>query len=82
MHDLMARHLCPWTVSPRLGRPQGPGVIGNAILYRNGVPIASLEAGTVVPRQELEEGARVGDDLTYHAPPRREDPPSRQVSLF
>ncbi len=57
-----------------------PAVIGNAILYRDGVPIASLEAGAVVARTVLESGAQVGDDLTYHPPPRRVSPPP-QVSL-
>ncbi|HVV87402.1 MAG TPA: DEAD/DEAH box helicase, partial [Kofleriaceae bacterium] len=57
-----------------------PAVIGNAVLYRDGVPIASREAGTVVLRTALEPGARVDDDLTYHPPPRRPAPVS-QASL-
>ena len=61
--------------------PKVPAVIGNAVLYRNGVPVASLEAGEVVLRQDLEPGAHVDTDLTYHAPPRRDSPPSSQVSL-
>ena len=48
-----------------------PAVLGNAVLYRDGVPIASLESGDVVLRVELEPGARVDGELLYHAPPRR-----------
>jgi hypothetical protein len=55
-------------------------VIGNAILYRDGVAIASREAGEVVVRAGLEPGARVDADLAYHAPPVRALPPP-QVSL-
>ncbi len=47
-----------------------PAVLGNAVLYRDGVPIASLESSEVVIRAPLEPGARVDADLTYHAPPR------------
>ncbi len=50
--------------------PRVPAVIGNAILFRDGVPIASLEGGELVVRAELEPGARVDPDLRYHAPPR------------
>jgi ATP-dependent Lhr-like helicase len=60
--------------------PRVPAVIGNAILYRDGVPIASREAGEVVVRAALELGARVEPDLTYHAPPPRPVPPP-QVTL-
>ncbi len=48
-----------------------PAVLGNAVLYRDGVPIASLESGQVIVRVTLEPGARVDADLTYHAAPRR-----------
>jgi hypothetical protein len=58
-----------------------PAVIGNAILYRNGVPIAALEAGVVTVRAELDDGAIVDDDLCYQAPPRRAQPASVQVAL-
>ncbi|HUQ06678.1 MAG TPA: DEAD/DEAH box helicase [Kofleriaceae bacterium] len=51
-----------------------PAVLGNAVLYRDGVPIASLESSEVVVRATLEPGARVDTDLTYHAPPRRPAP--------
>ena len=61
--------------------PKVPAVIGNAILYRNGVPLASLEAGRVVLRQDLEDGARVDDDLIYHPPRRRDASSSQQASL-
>ncbi|HUH04002.1 MAG TPA: DEAD/DEAH box helicase [Kofleriaceae bacterium] len=61
--------------------PRVPAVIGNAILYRDGVPIASLEAGVVVPRHALEDGARVDDELGYHPPPRAPAPPPQLVLL-
>jgi ATP-dependent Lhr-like helicase len=57
--------------------PRVPAVIGNAVLYRDGVAVASLEAGAVVVRTTLEPGARIDDDLTYHAPPRRSAPPAQ-----
>jgi ATP-dependent helicase Lhr and Lhr-like helicase len=47
-----------------------PAVLGNAVLFRDGVPIASLESGEVVVRANLEPGAHVDGDLVYHAPPR------------
>ncbi len=50
--------------------PKVPAVIGNAILYVDGVAVASLEAGQVVPRATLTGGARVDDELAYHPPPR------------
>jgi ATP-dependent Lhr-like helicase len=59
--------------------PRVPAVLGNAVLYKDGVPIASLESGALVVRAALEPGARVDPDLSYHAPPRRE--PVLQVSL-
>lgn len=58
-----------------------PAVIRNAVLYRDGVPLASLEAGEVVLRQDLEDGARVDPDLAYFPPPRRDRPASPQSSL-
>jgi ATP-dependent Lhr-like helicase len=60
--------------------PRVPAVIGNAILYRDGVAIASLEAGEVVVRATLEPGAHVDGDLVYHAPPRPPRAPP-QVAL-
>jgi len=57
-----------------------PAVLGNAVLYRDGVPIASLESSEVIVRVTLEPGARVDTDLTYHAPPRR-PAPMPQASL-
>jgi ATP-dependent Lhr-like helicase len=60
--------------------PRVPAVIGNAILYRDGVPVASREAGEVVLRVPLEPGARVDADLAYHPPPARPVPPP-QASL-
>jgi ATP-dependent helicase Lhr and Lhr-like helicase len=60
--------------------PRVPAVIGNAILYRDGVPIASREAGVIVIRAALEVGALVDADLVYHPPPARPAPPP-QASL-
>jgi ATP-dependent Lhr-like helicase len=65
-----------WSASSAPG-PRVPAVIGNAVLYRDGVAVASLEAGAVVVRTALEPGARIDDDLTYHAPPRRSAPPAQ-----
>jgi hypothetical protein len=47
-----------------------PAILGNAVLFLDGQPIASLEAGELVQRAPLPRGASVDDDLTYHAPPR------------
>ncbi len=44
--------------------------LGNKILYRNGVPIACLEAGELRMLVPLEDGARVDGDLRYHQPQR------------
>ena len=48
--------------------PKVHAVIGNTILYCNGVPIASLEAGELNIRGELEAGATVDEHLVYHSP--------------
>ncbi len=45
-----------------------PAVLGNKILYRDGIAIASLEGGKVILQRPLEEGARVDDALRYHSP--------------
>jgi ATP-dependent Lhr-like helicase len=50
--------------------PRVSATVGNAVLYLDGHPVASLEAGTVVPRAPIPSGARIDDDLTYHPPPR------------
>jgi ATP-dependent Lhr-like helicase len=47
-----------------------PAVIGNAILYRNGVALASLEGGALVMRDRLDGGESVDPDLGYHPPVR------------
>ena len=60
--------------------PRVPSAIGNAILYKDGIAIASLEAGKIVVRADLEPGARIDDDLSFVAPPRRSAPPP-QISL-
>jgi hypothetical protein len=44
--------------------------VGNAVLYIDGQAVASLEAGALVRRAPIAEGARIDDDLTYHPPPR------------
>lgn len=43
-----------------------PAILGNAVLYKNGVAVASMEAGTPTLRTELDEGERIGDDLTFY----------------
>ncbi|MCW5809007.1 MAG: DEAD/DEAH box helicase, partial [Deltaproteobacteria bacterium] len=50
--------------------PRVPALLGNAVLYVDGHAVASLEAGEVVRREPIPQGARIGDDLTYHPPPR------------
>ncbi|MEO8840447.1 MAG: DEAD/DEAH box helicase [Kofleriaceae bacterium] len=47
-----------------------PAILGNAVLFLDGQPIASLEAGELVRRAPIPLGASIDDDLTYHAPPR------------
>ncbi|HEY6034659.1 MAG TPA: DEAD/DEAH box helicase, partial [Kofleriaceae bacterium] len=54
-----------------------PAILGNAVLFLDGQPVASLEAGELVHRAPLPRGASVDDDLTYHAPPRPSAPPSQ-----
>jgi ATP-dependent Lhr-like helicase len=57
-----------------------PAVIGNAVLYRNGIPLASLEGGQLVLRDRLEGGEAVDPDLAYH-PPVRVDLREYQTAL-
>jgi ATP-dependent Lhr-like helicase len=45
--------------------PKVPAVIGNRILFRDGVPIASIEGGKLVLRAELPPGEDVTEDLVY-----------------
>jgi ATP-dependent Lhr-like helicase len=52
--------------------PRVPAVIGNAVLYQDGVPLASLEAGELHLRRPLAEGERVTRDLRY-TPPAEQD---------
>jgi hypothetical protein len=47
-----------------------PAIVGNAVLYVDGHAVASLEAGAVVRRAPLPQGARIDDDLAYHPAPR------------
>jgi ATP-dependent Lhr-like helicase len=60
--------------------PKVAAVMGNAILYKSGVPIASLEAGDLVVRHELDPGEYVGPDLSYR-PPARAVAPVPQARL-
>lgn len=62
--------------------PKVPAVTGNAVLYLNGVAIASLEGGEVIVRHPLDDGARVDADLVYHPPPRREPRPQVELPLM
>jgi ATP-dependent Lhr-like helicase len=57
--------------------PRVPAIVGNAILYVDGQAVASVEAGALVRRAPLPPGARVDDDLTYHAPPKPQAPASQ-----
>ncbi|MBV8758873.1 MAG: hypothetical protein JO257_16420, partial [Deltaproteobacteria bacterium] len=50
--------------------PRVPATLGNAVLYVDGQPVASLEAGELVMRAAIPPGAHVDADLTYHPPPR------------
>jgi ATP-dependent Lhr-like helicase len=50
--------------------PRVPAIVGNAVLYVDGQPVASLESGELVQRAPVPQGARIDDDLTYHPPPR------------
>ena len=45
-----------------------PAVIGNRILYRNGVPLASIEGAKLVVRQTLLAGESISDNLDYRGP--------------
>ena len=49
--------------------PRVPATLGNAILFRNGIAIASREAGEIVLRRPLPPGARIDADLVYFPPP-------------
>jgi ATP-dependent Lhr-like helicase len=50
--------------------PRVPAILGNAVLYLDGQPVASLEAGELVMRAPIPPGASIDADLTYHPPPR------------
>ncbi|MBL9017566.1 MAG: DEAD/DEAH box helicase [Myxococcales bacterium] len=50
--------------------PRVPAIVGNAVLFLDGQPVASFEGGQLVHRAPLPPGARVDQDLTYHPPPR------------
>jgi ATP-dependent Lhr-like helicase len=50
--------------------PRVPALVGNSVLYVDGIAVASLESGELVRRAPLPQGAHVDDDLTYHPPPR------------
>ncbi len=60
-----------------------PAVVGNAVLYVDGVAVASLEAGAVVLRAELPLGALVDAELGYQPPrPEHPRPAASQLSLM
>ena len=48
-----------------------PAVVGNAVLYEDGIPLAIREAGEVSLRGTLADGAQVDEQLRYHEPPPR-----------
>jgi hypothetical protein len=50
--------------------PRVPAILGNAVLYLDGQPVASLESGELVMRAAIPPGAVVNADLTYCPPPR------------
>jgi ATP-dependent Lhr-like helicase len=54
--------------------PRVPAIVGNAVLYVDGHPVASLEGGQLVLRGPIPPGAHIDDDLTYHPPPRPATP--------
>jgi hypothetical protein len=60
--------------------PRVPAILGNAVLYVDGQPVASLEAGELVMRAAIPPGAHVDADLTYHPPP-RPAAPATQAAL-
>ncbi len=60
--------------------PRVTAVVGNAVLYLDGQVVASLEAGEIVPRGPVPEGAYIDDELGYHPPP-RPAVPEAQASL-
>ncbi|HEY5938964.1 MAG TPA: hypothetical protein VIU61_30130 [Kofleriaceae bacterium] len=57
--------------------PRVPSLVGNAVLFLDGIAVASVEAGAVVMRAPIPQGARIDDDLTYHPPPRPVHAPSQ-----
>jgi ATP-dependent Lhr-like helicase len=60
--------------------PRVPAILGNAVLYLDGQPVASLESGELVMRAAIPPGAHVDADLTYHPPP-RPAAPATQAAL-
>jgi ATP-dependent Lhr-like helicase len=60
--------------------PRVPAILGNAVLYLDGEPVASLESGELVMRAAIPPGAHVDADLTYHPPP-RPAAPATQAAL-
>ncbi|MBK9071436.1 MAG: DEAD/DEAH box helicase [Myxococcales bacterium] len=64
--------------------PKVPAVLGNAVLYRNGEPIASLERGEVVVRVAV-PGVNIDAELNatefYEAPPSDASVASNQLGL-
>lgn len=52
--------------------PRVPAVVGNAVLYLDGVAVASLEGGQLVLRGAVPPGATIDAELGYHPPPRNQ----------
>jgi ATP-dependent Lhr-like helicase len=61
--------------------PRVPAVSGNAVLYRDGVAIASREAGRLVVRHALGPGESVDLELRVHLRPREEERATQQSLL-
>ena len=57
--------------------PRVAAIVGNAVLFVDGQPVASLESGELVRRAPVPQGARIDDDLTYHPAPRPLPAPSQ-----
>lgn len=58
-----------------------PAVLGNEILYRNGVPIAAREGGKCVLRAEIEPGEQVNAELRYTRKPSPVNQPQAALPL-
>jgi ATP-dependent helicase Lhr and Lhr-like helicase len=60
-----------------------PALVGNAVLFVDGVAVASLESGRVVPRVEMPPGASMDVQCNYiPAPVGHDKPASTQLSFM